>query len=123
MMNRHLSSTLSISSAVIILLLILSSGCQRFVVIDETYKAEYVEKTIPIDSVWAGHPVGFSLYTHDTRQYIAYYNSNRNMVVGQRDLADDVFELHMMPATSRENCWGHKHCAGLGQSQLPDHWH
>ena len=49
-------------------------------------------QTIKIDSVWAGHPVGFSLYTHGNRQYIAYYNANRNTVVGQRDLDEKKFE-------------------------------
>ncbi len=50
--------------------------------IDETENTITVEQIIKIDSVWAGHPVGFSLYTHGKRQYIAYYNANRNMVVG-----------------------------------------
>ncbi len=90
----------------ILLSLIIQTSCQRYVVIDESHKAEYVEKTIPIDSVWAGHPVGFCLYTHNDRQYIAYYNANRNMVVGQRNLDQDFFELHVMPATSRENAGG-----------------
>ncbi|MEQ9216665.1 MAG: BNR repeat-containing protein [Cyclobacteriaceae bacterium] len=89
-----------------VLLIFLAAGCQRYVVIDETYKSESVEKTIPIDRVWAGHPVGFSLYTQGNRQYIAYYNANRNMVVGQRDLDEDAFELYVMPATSRETAGG-----------------
>ncbi|MEQ8551070.1 MAG: BNR repeat-containing protein [Cyclobacteriaceae bacterium] len=89
-----------------VLLIFLAAGCQRYVVIDETYKSESVEKTIPIDRVWAGHPVGFSLYTQGNRQYIAYYNANRNMVVGQRDLDEEAFELHVMPATSRETAGG-----------------
>jgi hypothetical protein len=56
--------------------------------------------------VWAGHPVGFCLYTHGTRQYIAYYNAERRAVLGQRNLADDKFELHVMPATTRETAGG-----------------
>lgn len=54
-----------------------------------------------IDDVWAGHPVGFCLYTHGERQYIAYYNSDRHMVVGQRDLGDDNFSLHVIRPTHR----------------------
>ncbi len=76
------------------------------VIIDETNQAGSVEQVIKIDKVWAGHPVGFSLLTHGNRQYIAYYNGNRNMVVGQRNLDEDEFELHMMPATSRETAGG-----------------
>ncbi len=61
------------------------------VTIDESSNTESIVQTVKIDSVWAGHPVGFSLYTHGTRQYIAYYNANRNMVVGQRNLDEDNF--------------------------------
>jgi hypothetical protein len=74
--------------------------------IDETGLAETVEEVIKIDSVWSGHPVGFCLLTHGDRQYIAYYNANRNMVVGQRKLSEKPFELHVMPATTRETHGG-----------------
>lgn len=76
------------------------------VVIDETGKTETIVQTIKIDSVWAGHPVGFCLYTHGNRQYIAYYNAERRTVVGQRNLAEDKFELHVLPATTREAAGG-----------------
>ena len=76
------------------------------VVIDETHLTESIVKTIKIDSVWAGHPVGFCLYTHGNRQYIAYYNANRNMVVGQRNLDEDTFDLHIMPPTYRKTAGG-----------------
>ena len=76
------------------------------ITIDETANTETVEEVIKIDSVWAGHPVGFCLYTHKNRQYIAYYNANRNMVVGQRNLGDKKFDLHLMPPTYRETAGG-----------------
>lgn len=75
-------------------------------IIDETANTETIVQTLTIDSVWAGHPVGFCLYTHEDRQYIAYYNANRNMVVGQRNLDEDEFQLHVMPPTSRETHGG-----------------
>jgi len=75
-------------------------------IIDETQNTESVDQVISIDKVWAGHPVGFSLLTHQNRQYIAYYNANRNMVVGQRNLSDAKFELTILPATSRETSGG-----------------
>lgn len=78
----------------------------RELTIDETENTETVEQIIKIDSVWAGHPVGFALYTHGNRQYIAYYNANRNMVVGQRNLEDDNFQLHIMPPTDRKTAGG-----------------
>lgn len=82
------------------------SKTEKDITIDETSQSKSIVQTIKIDSVWAGHPVGFSLYTHGKRQYIAYYNANRNMVVGQRNLTDDQFQLHTMPATSREEAGG-----------------
>ncbi|NQU54894.1 MAG: BNR-4 repeat-containing protein [Bacteroidetes bacterium] len=76
------------------------------IIIDETDQTETIVQTVKIDSVWAGQPVGFCLYTHGDRQYIAYYNANRNMVVGQRNLTDDEFKLHIMPPTTREETGG-----------------
>jgi hypothetical protein len=76
------------------------------ITIDETNNTESIVQTIKIDTVWAGHPVGFSLYTNGERQYIAYYNANRNMVVGQRNLNDEEFDLHIMPPTTREEAGG-----------------
>lgn len=76
------------------------------IVIDETGNTTSVDQKIFIDSVWAGHPVGFSLFTHGNRQYIAYYNANRNMTVGQRLLDEPAFSLFTMPATSRESAGG-----------------
>lgn len=79
---------------------------QTGIILDESANVDSIVQTIKIDSVWAGHPVGFCLYTHEDRQYIAYYNANRNTVVGQRDLGQDQFDLHILPATSRETAGG-----------------
>ena len=70
-------------------------------IIDESHYIESVEQIIEIDSVWAGHRVGFCLFTDLDRQYIAYYNANRNMVVGQRNIDETNFSLFQMPAPSR----------------------
>jgi hypothetical protein len=76
------------------------------IVIDERISTETIFHRLEIDHVWAGHPVGFCLLTHGNRQYLAYYNANRNMVVGQRNLNEEAFQLHIMPATSRETHGG-----------------
>ncbi|MBT3242244.1 MAG: hypothetical protein HN352_03775 [Bacteroidetes bacterium] len=78
----------------------------QVIILDETAYTLSIEEVIEIDSVWAGHRVGFCLYTHGDRQYIAYYNATRNMVVGQRNLDDENFELHQMPITSRKTAGG-----------------
>ena len=70
-------------------------------IIDQTSKKETVIQKIKIDSVWSGHRVKFSLLTNENRQYVAYYNANRNMVVGQRELSNDKFDLYQMPAPKR----------------------
>ncbi|NOR76104.1 MAG: hypothetical protein GQ525_13230 [Draconibacterium sp.] len=95
----------------ITLLILTIFGCTQKqptdpITIDETGNTESIEQIIKIDSVWAGQPVGFCLYTHENRQYIAYYNANRNMVVGQRNLNEENFQLHIMPPTSRETAGG-----------------
>lgn len=75
-------------------------------IIDETDQTETIMQSIKIDSVWAGHPVGFCLYTHGERQYIAYYNADRRTVVGQRNLNEQEFHLFVLPATSRKTHGG-----------------
>ncbi len=86
------------------------SGCSQAekkpIVIDETSRTESVEQIIEVDKVWAGHRVGFCLLTRENRQYIAYYNANRNMVVGQRNLDDPQFNLTILPVTSRQTAGG-----------------
>jgi len=79
-----------------------SEGLKKQIIIDETHIKEEVVQTIMIDSVWAGHRVGFCLYTHSDRQYVAYYNANRNMVVGQRNVDESQFSLFKMPAPPRD---------------------
>jgi hypothetical protein len=79
---------------------------KKQIVIDETGKTESIIQTIKIDKVWSGHPVGFCMLTHGTRQYIAYYNAERRMMVGQRNLTDESFVLFEIPPTSRETSGG-----------------
>lgn len=83
-----------------------SQESEKPLVIDESGLTEKIIQKIPVDKVWAGHPVGFCLYTHENRQYIAFYNADRHMVVGQRNLSDDHFTLHVLPPTTREEAEG-----------------
>lgn len=83
-----------------------SPASQKPIIIDETSQGETIEEVMEIDLVWAGHPVGFCLLTQKNRQYIAYYNADRNMIVGQRNLDEDDFTLHIMPPTDRETAGG-----------------
>ena len=49
--------------------------------------------SLAISPVWSGHPVGFDLLTHKGLQFIAFYDADRKMTVGQRQLGDESFEL------------------------------
>jgi hypothetical protein len=44
-----------------------------------------------LDTTWAGHPVGQSVLTRDSDQYVAYYDADRQMIVAQRDVAGDAW--------------------------------
>ena len=52
--------------------------------------------SILISSVWAGHPVRFDLLTHKDSQFVAFYDADRKMTVGQRKLDEDSFQLYRL---------------------------
>lgn len=82
---------------IFLLLLIRCSLYKEPIVIDESAQRDTVKQMIFIDSVWSAHPVGFSLYTTENKQYVAYYNSERHIVVGQRNLEDTSFRTYKIP--------------------------
>src|SRR5690606_24071477 len=75
---------------------------EKIIIIDERDQEMSVNQIIPIDKVWAGHSVGFALLTHQDDQYIAFYNAERHMVVGQRKLHHKEFKLSELPVFDRE---------------------
>ncbi|MBS12315.1 MAG: hypothetical protein CME19_12015 [Gemmatimonadetes bacterium] len=52
--------------------------------------------SILISSVWSGHPVRFDLLTHGDQQFIAFYDADRKMTVGQRRLSEEAFQLYRL---------------------------
>ena len=60
--------------------------------------SEVVESVIDIEPVWSAHPVGFSLLTHGRRQYVAYYDANRQMTVAQRKLDSNEWVFTRLPS-------------------------
>ena len=50
-----------------------------------------------VDMVWSGHKVDFSLVTKPPYQYVAYYDSSRNMVVAQRKLDEKEWTKMQLP--------------------------
>jgi len=67
-----------------------------------TERPPAVALALDIEPVWAGHPVGFCLLTHDGRQYAAYYDANRRMTVAQREPDSKRWRFHKLssPATT-----------------------
>jgi hypothetical protein len=61
---------------------------EQEIVMDLRDKQPYVYEEMIIDTVWAAHPVGFFLMTHGNRQYAAYYNADRDMVVAMRNIGE-----------------------------------
>src|SRR4051794_39924260 len=52
---------------------------------------------VEVAKVWSGHPVVFSLLTRGKKQYVAYYDDQRNMVVAQRDLSSTEWTKMILP--------------------------
>lgn len=48
-----------------------------------------IARKLDVLPVWSGHPVGFALLTHDQKQYVAFYDADRWMTVGERLLSED----------------------------------
>lgn len=57
-----------------------------------------VSETIEISKVPSGFPVGFSLLTTSDRQYAAYYDADRNMVVAARPLDSSKWIYQILPS-------------------------
>jgi hypothetical protein len=53
--------------------------------------------TLNITQVWAGHPVGFALITQSPYQFIAYYDTERQMTVAQRNLNERTWATTKLP--------------------------
>lgn len=55
--------------------------------------ASTVVEVSDIARVWSGHPVGFCLLTDGNDQFVAFYDAERRMTVGQRKLGDATWRL------------------------------
>ena len=79
-------------------------------------------ESLDIESVWAGHPVGFCLYTVPPLQYAAYYNADREMTVAWRELDETAWKYRRLDnhvkwdshnsITMTHDRDGHLHLAG-----------
>ncbi len=84
--------------------------------------AQTVERVIDVAPAWAGHRVGFDFKTFGDRQYVAFYDGERQMTIGRRLLSEDRFQLTRLPerlgwdshnfVTLTEDDDGHLHVTG-----------
>ena len=58
-----------------------------------------VEQTLDIAPVWSGHPVRFALLTHGNRQFIAFYDAERQMTVGSRTVDSEQWQFQKLPSS------------------------
>jgi len=59
-----------------------------------------IEK-IDVEKVWSGHPVGFSLLTHQNLQFVAYYNEDRQMTIASRKINDNKWTFQRLDSKLR----------------------
>jgi hypothetical protein len=57
-----------------------------------------VIENLDVADVWSGHPVAFALITRNSRQYVAYYDANRNMTVASRALGSTTWTYKVLPS-------------------------
>lgn len=57
-----------------------------------------VTEKVVVDEIWSAVSVGFCLLTHGENQYVAYYDAERNMAVGQRKLSEKRFAKTVLPS-------------------------
>lgn len=57
----------------------------------------FAQDSLEVDKVWAGHQIGIALLSDGDDQFIAYYNADRQMTVGQRKLTERKFKLTVLP--------------------------
>ncbi len=78
------------------LLPVLLKSAENVEVVGRT--AEIVDQ-LPIEKVWSGHPVGFSLLTVGKRQFAAYYDAERRMTVAGRTLGLRKWTFKKLPTS------------------------
>lgn len=61
-----------------------------------------VVSVLEVDRVWAGHPVSFSLRTVGDRQFVAYYDADRQMMVATRRLHETEWQRAAVPSAQSD---------------------
>lgn len=73
------------------------AAVDKWLITDDPDSLPAIRRVIDVGPVWTGVQVGFAFLTHGDQQYIAYYNSDRQLAVGQRTLGQSQFQLKTLP--------------------------
>lgn len=73
----------------------LKSGEQNY---SQRNTEKKVLKEINLTKVWSGHPVEFKILTTDKYQYVAFFDSLRNMCIAQRKIENENWEITKLPS-------------------------
>lgn len=57
-----------------------------------------IEEVAEVAPVWAGHPVRFALLTRGDRQFVAFYDAQRQMTVADRSLGSRDWQFTRLPS-------------------------
>ncbi|HET9955063.1 MAG TPA: BNR repeat-containing protein [Polyangiaceae bacterium] len=61
---------------------------------------ETIVEEVEVDRVWSGHPVQFPLLTRGDRQFVAYYDGNRQMTFAMRKLGEKTWQKNQLPSVT-----------------------
>lgn len=56
---------------------------------------------LPVGSAWSGHKVNFALLTTPVRQYVGYYNADRQLVIASRPIDSSCWEYRQLDTAVR----------------------
>jgi hypothetical protein len=57
-----------------------------------------VRRVVDVAPVWSGHPVRFALLTSGARQFVAFFDADRQLTVAARTLDSTAWEFHRLPS-------------------------
>ena len=61
--------------------------------------APRVVSVVDVAPVWAGHPVGFSLLSHDRLQFVGFYDADRRMTIASRPIDSTRWTFKVLPTS------------------------
>jgi hypothetical protein len=57
-----------------------------------------IRRMVDVAPVWSGHPVRFALLTHGKRQFVAFFDAERQLTVAARALDSTQWEFQRLPS-------------------------